>query len=175
MALPQLLVLPDQAGYAYTSPKDVIGIALDGGLSRTRRDIMNSSAILDVSWTLSLEDYQYLRAFYNGACNRGTSAFTMELLLDQPYLEEFTCQFVPNSFQMSSPFGLSRSAQAQLEVIPIENKELADITYKLYELFYPCPIKDIFSPLAKLVNIDWYHDTVTPALAQLVNEDLDVS
>lgn len=174
MVLPRLLLLPEQNGYSYASPRDVIGIALDGGLSRTRRDIVGSAAIVSVTWFLDLEGYQYLKAFYNGACNRGTSPFTMELLLDQPYLELYTCRFLPNSFQMDKPNGFSRTASARLEVTPIEDAAMDEILYILYEMFYPCPVEDIFSPLSELMNVCWYNDTITPALAQLVNEDMEI-
>jgi hypothetical protein len=162
---------PEQATYVYGSTKDVVSTELDGGYSRTRRDIVGSASTISVTWNFDLEDYQYFRSFYNSACGRGAYPFLIDLLLDQPYLEEYVAKFVANSVETSEPFGLSRVVSAKLEVIPNEDLEADAITLLLYQLS-PSPF---FNELSNLSNLDWPPDLVPPLLAQLVNHDIEQS
>lgn len=126
MALQKLILPPEQSGYAVSATKDVITVELGGGFSRSRKDIVNSASIIDCRWTLNLEEYQYFRAFFNIVTKKGTLPFLIDLLLDQPYLEEYEAKFVPDSVRMSDPFGLSRVCTAQLEVIPLDPEEMGE-------------------------------------------------
>lgn len=112
---------PEQAGYAVTDGTETVSIQLDGGLSRSRKDILNSSSLVNVSWLLSPSYYEYLRAFYKETTAGGTGAtpFLIDLILDEYVLTEHTAKFVPGSMTLAGMSGQSYKIQAQLEVEPI--------------------------------------------------------
>lgn len=146
----KLLLLPEQASYNFNPKNEVVSIDLEGGLSRSRKDVLGASAFVDCRWFLTSEQYQYFKAFYNLSAGRGALPFLIDLLLDQPFLEEFTAKFVADSFEMSDPRGLSFQVSAQLEVTPIIDEAFDEIILDSY-------INGSFlDELEKLVNVDWY-------------------
>lgn len=147
MALSKLTLRPEQATYAVGAPTGIVTTELDGGFSRSRRDIISSASIIDCTWFLNLDQFQYMKAFFNTRTNRGIDPFLIDLLLDQPYLVEYEAKFVPDSFKMVDPLGLSRKITAQLEVIPIDDPELDDVTIIFYE-------DNMFNSLEQLANFD---------------------
>ena len=126
MALNVLNLIPDQASYAVTDGEEVISVSLDGGSSRFRRDILRSPFLVNVKWTLSQDEYNYIRAFYKTGVESGSSPFLIQLLIDSGELEEYEAHFVPNSFKLSSVKATSYTVTSQLEVIQKNRNEQDD-------------------------------------------------
>lgn len=146
MTLPKFPFIPEQASYNYTKAKELVAISLEGGLSKSRRDIVGGAATVDCTWFLDLAEYQYFSAFFNVAISHGADEFRIDLLLDQPELSEYTAKFVVDSFELSEPSGLQVVVTAQLEVIPIDTKDLDEIVLALYG------VDGYFAELTTLVN-----------------------
>ena len=119
----KLELTPEQSTYAVGNDNSVISTSLTGGYSRSRVDVANSSAIVQCTWRLKDYEYQYFRAFFQSITYKGTAVFLIDLLLEQPYLEEYQAKFVPDSVEMANPEGLTYEVQAELEVIPIVDEE----------------------------------------------------
>ena len=148
MALTKLQLRPEQSTYVFNPAEDVVSVTVEGGASRSRRTVIGSHAIIDCTWTLNFADYQYLRAFYHSVGKQGSAPFLIDLLLDQPYLEEFEAKFVPDTFEMSEPIGLSFKQSAQLEVKPKNDTDYYDAIVLLYG-------DDLFlNQLEQLANYD---------------------
>ena len=146
----KMLIPPNQATYSYQTPKALIAAELDGGFSRTRADVAGAVAIVDCSWTLDVEGYQYFRAFFNSSTNKGITPFLIDLILDHPWPQEHEAKFVIDTVNMDSPIGLSYNQTAQLEVKPVYDLELDAVVAMVYglKLFAPG------NPLEKLANYD---------------------
>lgn len=146
----KLLLIPEQANYVVQPDNSVITVLLDGGYSRSRIDLVNSAARIQCSWRLKDGDYQYIRAFYHSATKKGVIPFLLDIVLDQPYLEEYEVKFVPDTFEASDPQGLTYEVQAELEVIPVNDEEFLDSIVEVYD-----PDGEYnFDLLEKLVNVD---------------------
>ena len=126
MALEKLELIPDQTGYKYGPDGSSITTKLDGGLSKSRLDHANSSAIVNCIWRLKDYNYQYLNAFYKAQTQKGSNPFLIDLLIDQPFIEEYEAKFVPDSWQpIESTAGLTFEVNAELEVVPVFDEEFA--------------------------------------------------
>lgn len=123
----KFVIPPDQESYAVEDGNEVVVAVLDGGMSRTRRDILGATSMVNVSWTLDRLGYLYARAFYNSASVKASMPFRIELLMDSYLLTEHVAKFVPNSFALSDQEGLKFVVTAKLEVVP----QLADDDYNL--------------------------------------------
>lgn len=132
MTLQKLALPPEQASYSVSATEDILTVKLRGGLSRSRKDAINSACIINCTWRLNVGDYQYFRAFFNTATQKGLLPFLIDLLLEQPYLEEYEARFIPDTVTMSEPLGLSRLCSAQLEVIPVVDTEMDEILILIY-------------------------------------------
>lgn len=150
MALEKLQLLPEQSGYSYTSKNDVIATQLDGGLSRKRKDIARAANEVQCQFVLNPSQYQYFMAFYQAATHRGVTNFLIDLLLEQPYLEEKEAAFVPDSISVENR-GLSFSVSVVLEVTASEDVELAEAIMLLYD---PKGANSTLLSLEQLVNYD---------------------
>lgn len=120
MTLRKLLLVPDSQGYGDTEGDEVVATQLDGGLPRYRRDKLNASKIVSVTWTMTPSEYQYWRAFYVTATGKGAFPFLCDLVSeDGTGPAEHTCMFVPGSVQKPGQVGLTYQQSAQLNVVPI--------------------------------------------------------
>lgn len=131
MTLAKLNLRPEKSTYKYTVNRDVVSTQLEGGLSRRRRDIAGSSAVVNCTWFLQPFQYQYFMAFYQLETVRGSNSFLIDLLLEQPYLEEMKANFVEQTLTMQQ-IGLSYQVSADLEVVPLQSDEMAEIILLLY-------------------------------------------
>lgn len=131
MPLAKLDLRPEKATYKYTCNRDVVSTQLEGGLSRRRRDIAGSSAVVNCTWFLHPFQYQYFMAFYQLETLRGANSFLIDLLIEQPYLEEMKASFIEQTLTMQQ-IGLSFQVSADLEVIPLQSDEVAAIILLLY-------------------------------------------
>lgn len=148
MPLSKFPFLPEQSSYSYAKPNDTVSITLDGGLSKSRRDIVGAPATVSCTWYLKLDEYQYFSAFYNIALNNGADSFLIDLILDQPEVLEYVAKFIPDSFEMTEPSGLQMIVSVRLEVLQNDTAAIDEMVL----LFYG--IDGYFESLEKLVNYD---------------------
>lgn len=115
----KLNLLPDRSGYSVQDGEEVISVKLDGGLSKYRRDVLNSSSSLTVQFTLTASGYRYLRDFYRVITEKGALPFLIDLIIDEAELTEHTAYFVPGTMKLQSQSGLQYVVSTQLEVQPL--------------------------------------------------------
>jgi hypothetical protein len=101
----KLPYLPDSDGYGFTDAVEAIMVQLDGGPPRVRSDMLNGPVMLQASWTLDRDEYEYMRAFYRVAIERYGGKFTCDLLIDSSVLTEHDCIFVPGSMKLMQQRG----------------------------------------------------------------------
>lgn len=155
----KLNLTPDQASYAVSdSSNEVIRVALQGGAGRYRRDILNGSKLVNVTWTIGPADYDYLQMFYRVATYRAGEPFRIDLLIGESNLTEHDARFIPGTFQLQSQRGLTFTVSAQLEVTAKQydyayEDSLISITgsYGNFE-----SADSVLNQLEKLVNVDFY-------------------
>jgi len=150
----KLHLLPDADGYTMTEGNDVIGTTLEGGAGRYRRDKIGAAKTANVKWTLNPGQYQYWRAFYKTATQRGSLPFLCDLVgEDGCGPAEHICQFVPGSVTLPEQHGLTYVQQATLEVLPLPTDEEYDAdVILLYETFGD-DADSALNALAHLVNV----------------------
>jgi hypothetical protein len=120
MPIQKLILPPDKDGYSFLDPKDILSVDLDGGASKFRKDILNGTFRLSVQWTLTPEQYNYMRVFYKVVLENGSLPFNIDLYVDNPYtLTTHECHFLPGTFGLKSQKGLAFVLGATLEVKPI--------------------------------------------------------
>ena len=110
----KLQIAPNEAGYSVSSEQETVVSNLDGGHSRYRRDIIKTSRLVNVTWTVSECDYQYLRSFYKSFAGSGGNKFTIDLIIDTPFLTEYTANFMPSTFRLTSIVAKVYTVSAQL-------------------------------------------------------------
>jgi len=151
MQLQKLDLLPERNGYTYKPGNSIVTIELEGGLSRSRVDQVNSASYVDCQWVLNREQYEYFRAFYNGITFKGVAPFLIELILDKSFPQEVQVKFVPDTVEMSDPFGMVLTCKATLELIPINNESEDAVTVLYWPLLTDDPF---FAQLATFANVD---------------------
>lgn len=147
----ELVIPPDQAGYAASDGSEVVSAKLDGGASRRRRDIIGATSTVNVAWTCNEPKFKYLRSFYRAVTQSGATPFNVGLLLDEPEITMHKAYFVSGSMQLQSQRGLTYVVVAQLEVYPLPVKQ-SDANYVE---FYNALGEYEPSKLHKLVNFDF--------------------
>jgi hypothetical protein len=118
MALPILLLPPDQASYAFTPVASSVATQLDGGASRFRADQLGAAIVFTVQWTLDAFNYAYLLAFFRTAITYGSDPFSLDLILDSGVPQTYTCHFMPGTFNLVSQSGNTYIVGATLEILP---------------------------------------------------------
>lgn len=113
---PTLQLPPDQANYQATPNPTAISTQLDGGASRFRADKLGASITLTVQWTLNKKNYAYLCAFYR-QLNFGADPFIVGLFIDSGDIQDYTCHFLPGTFQLNSQMGQTWVVQATIEAM----------------------------------------------------------
>jgi hypothetical protein len=115
----KLFITPIVSNYSVASPDNVISTTTAGGFSRSRLDIVGGIMIVNVSWMLDENAFNYLNAFYYTILANGTLPFLCNLVLDKAALSEYQCKFVAKSFKpISSLTAMRFTASAQFEVKP---------------------------------------------------------
>lgn len=117
----KLYMRPSNASYSVQRGSEVLSVKLDGGASKYRRDILNASFTVTVSWDTTEDGWDYLNAFYRTATARGSLPFTIDLLLEDSTLTTYTAYFVPDTFKLTGQQGEAYYIEATLEVTPIIN------------------------------------------------------
>lgn len=121
MTLLKLPFPPESTDYSLSNGTDFVETEVEGGKARRRKDYSSKPYELQVNWVFNQEDYQYFKAFYNSVTKKGSEPFLLDLIVDQPYIEERTVWFKGDSLQMNNPMGLSLLVSATLEVLPKDN------------------------------------------------------
>lgn len=151
----KLTIPPNKEGYSVTGGTEVIGVQLDGGASRYRRDVIGATSRVSVQWSLSQGAYDYMRAFYRTATVNGSAPFLVDLLMDEPQLTEHTVYFVPGSMKLSGVAGLTHYVSAELEVYPKPRDEEYDIALlMLYTEYGDNVAQFVLNQLEQLANVD---------------------
>jgi hypothetical protein len=116
----QLKISPSAVQFSVNQPSEVLRTPVEGGLSRYRREVIGSRAIVDCLWEgLSSASYDYMWAFYRAETLNGSLPFSIELELTSE-LELFeNVYFVHGSFKLSGIQGDTYSMSAQLIVDPL--------------------------------------------------------
>lgn len=147
-----LMLRPDAGSYSQQEGAEVIGVALDGGGGRYRRDKIGAARTVSVAWTMNPLQYRYWRAFWNTSTKRGSLPFICDLVGETGEgPEPHTCRFIPGSVSMPSQMGLTYIQQATLEVIP--HPVDAEFDAGVILLFNAGVSEDIMPALAHLVNV----------------------
>lgn len=162
MSLTKFLLPPNESSYSVTDGQESIATKLDGGASRFRKDILDSTSTVKATWLLTPAKFEYFRAFYKTATKSASLPFLIDLILDDADgLVEYTAYFTPGSMKLSGVAGLSYTIESDMEVIPK-------------------PADDDYNELLIAMYEQYGEDRqgfidMLDALEQLANYDLDVS
>lgn len=122
---------PESESYSVKDGLSFVSVALEGGLSRRRADVVNTASKAKVSWSFDRPEYDYFRAFFDTATMKGSLPFTLDLVVDKHYRQEYICAFIEDTLELSELSGHSYRVTAELEVIPkrpdhVANQALVD-------------------------------------------------
>jgi hypothetical protein len=109
---------PESESYSVKDGLSFVSVALEGGLSRRRADVINAASKARVRWSFDRAEYDYFRAFFDTATMKGSLPFTLDLVVDKHYRQEYICAFVEDTLELSELSGHSYRVSAELEVIP---------------------------------------------------------
>lgn len=134
----KLCLPPNQSSYTVSeSQAPFLRTQLQGGLGRYRRDILDSSYIVNAEWTVDCVLFNFIQALYRNFLET-TTPFLIDLIIGEAGLREFTAYFIPGSFKISRVNGLIYTISAQLEVEAPEVDPCFDTLYLyLFTLFGP--------------------------------------
>ena len=152
----KLTIPPDKANYQNTAATDSVSVALDGGASATRRDILNGSSQLTVSWTVGVNDFNYLQSFYRGASVYASQPFLLDIPIDYFDLTEYTVKIVPGTWVAPSQIqGETYTVTATLEVLAGDTNDNFDASLiAVYNAFGPDSAAAL-ALLSQIVNVEW--------------------
>lgn len=169
---------PESESYSVKDGVSFVSVALEGGLSRRRADVINAASKAKVSWSFDRAEFDYFRAFFDTATMKGALPFTLDLVVDKHYRQEYVCAFIEDTLELSEVSGHSYRVTAELEVIPKRPDHVGNQT--LIDSYATTPA--VGFPLGVLIQTE-EDDTLTSAglyvfpfgiLASLnVNEDED--
>ena len=109
---------PESESYSVKDGVSFVSVALEGGLSRRRADVINAASKAKVSWSFDRAEFDYFRAFFDTATMKGSLPFTLDLVVDKHYRQEYVCAFIEDTLELSEVSGHSYRVTAELEVIP---------------------------------------------------------
>jgi hypothetical protein len=122
----KIQMAPDQDSYQIKENKSVLSVQLDGGQPRRRRDQLNMVVEVEIGFTCTPIEYQYLRAFYN-VTGKGADSFLIDLILDEADLVEYVANFKPGTWRLSKVNGLTYEVRTTIEVQPNDGLDYAAI------------------------------------------------
>jgi len=148
------VIAPDQASYNVRDGREVNRTQLQGGRGRYRKDILNSSRVVTVSWTVGREDYEYLRSFYRVMVAQASTPFKIDLILDKSSLTEHDAFFIPDTMNLQRIAGHTHTLAAQLEVVPIQQDFQFDSYFIALRQEYGLRWQIQEDLIDKLINVD---------------------
>lgn len=131
----RFLLQPESDSYSLTFGTEARREDLDGGRGRYRADIINASKIIEATFSLNPEQYDYMMAFYRRQALYGAEPFTMFLIVDATELVECTVHFIPGSMKLGQQRGLSYIVGVTLEVLTPFNAAQDDEDDDVIEAF----------------------------------------
>ena len=111
MNMEKLKLTPDSSGYSVDFGSETTSVKLSGGSSRVRKTVLKPSHTVKVSYTLGLQEYKYITAFFR---TQSAQKFTMDLVIDGE-LEEYIFTLVPKSFRLTGQKGLMYAVNFTVE------------------------------------------------------------
>lgn len=111
-----LAIAPDEDGYTFVEPGSFLYQELEGGLPRTRADLINASKTVGVQWTVGVADYQYLCNFNSANLSNDSEPFLILLFIDEVEAKYYESIILPGTFGLISQSGETYVVGAQLEV-----------------------------------------------------------
>lgn len=125
-----LAIAPDEDGYTFVEPGSFLYQELEGGLPRTRADLINASKTVGVQWTVGVADYQYLCNFNSANLSNDSEPFLIPLFIDEVEVKDYEAIILPGTFGLVSQSGETYVVGAQLEVTvtPATDDEYEDDT-----------------------------------------------
>jgi hypothetical protein len=136
---------PESESYSVKDGVSFVSVALEGGLSRRRADVINTASKAQVTWSFDRNEYDYFRAFFDTATMKGSLPFILELVVDKHYRQEYVCAFIEDTLELSELSGHSYQVRAELEVIPkrpdhTANQAIIDIYNAVPAVGYPLAV-----------------------------------
>ena len=119
MPLSTFKINPESSSYAVEDGMSFVGVRLEGGQSRFRKDKIGTSRIVDVKWTFDRNEYLYFTSFYNTTIDEGSLSFKIYLILDDPLPVLHQVHFLEETKKLSSQTGHSYQVSGKLEAIPV--------------------------------------------------------
>jgi len=144
---------PEQSSYAYNKSDGIVTVTLDGGLSKSRKDVIGNASVINCEWVLNTTQFKEFMLFFNIIAQKGVRSFKAALILDKPVAETFDAKFVPGTLTSSAPNELQNYVSANLEVVPIEltDQEYADFIKDQY----PNSYVTMFNDLAAIIGFNY--------------------
>tara|TARA_R110002096_G_scaffold236038_2_gene426410 strand:- start:3545 stop:4021 length:477 start_codon:yes stop_codon:yes gene_type:complete len=144
---------PERSSYSYSKSDGIVTITLDGGLSKSRKDVIGNASIVSCEWVLNTTQFEEFMLFYNIIAQKGVRPFKAALILDKPSAETFDARFVPDTLVSSAPNELQNYVSASLEVVPVE---LTDQQYADFiKAQYPNSYVTMFNDLAAIIGFNY--------------------
>lgn len=118
MTLPKLMLVPQEKGFSYQTPDEVLETIMDGASPRKRFNKVGELGEVNCNLILTPFEYEYFMAFYKTKIKTGVLPFLMDLKTESSTLSEHTCFFKENSLKFS-PFGTLYKVDFSLKVKPL--------------------------------------------------------
>lgn len=122
----RLVLKPTAAGYSAQIGLSVLMQQLEGGAPRFERNILGMSHTVSVAWTTDAAGYQYLLAFYRVWERNPSEPFLMSLIIEDHQMQDYECQFLPNSLALGSKTGGVFNVSAQITAKALAADEVFD-------------------------------------------------
>jgi hypothetical protein len=121
------ILTPDRAAYALNDGMSSQHRETRGGLGRLRRDMLNPTVTVDVSWIVGPDEYAQLAAFQKANVGK---TFSCDLVSDsyEATLHN-NCKFVPGTFTLSAVQGETYTVTAQIEAALNAPNEAFDLSF----------------------------------------------
>lgn len=149
----KLVIAPDQEGYSVAPGNEFLSVALQGGRSKQRRDIVGATSQVRVQWSTDRSGFNYLSAFYRLYVQNPTEGFLIDLYMGEAALTQHTAYFVPDSWSLDSNEGHGFDVSATLEVMPRNYSVDDDTALVDYYEAYGEEGELVLNLLEKLVNV----------------------
>lgn len=128
----KLLTTPDENGYVIAENKTVVSSQdLDGGLPRSRLDEIGGTRIITLAWSGSKKRYNTVKKFLQDNVGENCPQFLMDLIVSNGSYQEYVCNVIADSINISAVSNLSWSINANFEVIPRDDEDLYTVLPKL--------------------------------------------
>lgn len=118
MTTPLLGIDPVSDGYSFTPANEVIEVKLDGGVSRRRKDLINSTHVVNAQWILDQGQYTQLMGFFRENVKRGSTPFRMNLVSDANVSMPHVCNTLGGVPKLTQQRGNAFWVSCTVEVTP---------------------------------------------------------